>query len=199
MDEERGCKTAEVIGVAGGPRNARLVGIVDHESSAISQRRGKWSDPGVPHKGWNCLDVEDLGAPDLTCEMCESADVRFVHVMTHPSYPTTLRVGCICSGHMSDDLVGAERRDESMRSRASKKNRWLSRKWRVSAKGNPWLRSDGFRVVIFPNGNQWQVQVAVDATGFKKTSTVAFATSDQAKLAAFDFITWLQTHRDKWS
>ena len=24
---------------------------------------GKWIQPGVPHKGWVCVDIEDLGAP----------------------------------------------------------------------------------------------------------------------------------------
>ena len=32
---------------------------------------GKWAQAGVPHKGWVCEDIEDAGAPDFTCQMCE--------------------------------------------------------------------------------------------------------------------------------
>jgi hypothetical protein len=33
--------------------------------------RGKWSDPEIPRKGWECIDFEDLDEPSDTCEMCE--------------------------------------------------------------------------------------------------------------------------------
>lgn len=33
------------------------------ENVAAHHRRGKWSMPGVPLKGWHCVDVEDLGVP----------------------------------------------------------------------------------------------------------------------------------------
>jgi hypothetical protein len=56
--------------------------------------RGKWSDPGIPHKGWECIDFEDLDEPSETCEMCEFQTIRYVHVMRHPEYPSPLRCGC---------------------------------------------------------------------------------------------------------
>lgn len=31
------------------------------EELAVSTRRGKWSQAGVPHKGWRCVDTEDPG------------------------------------------------------------------------------------------------------------------------------------------
>jgi hypothetical protein len=37
---------------------------------------GKWIQPGVPHKGWTCVDIEDLDAPDSICEMCEVQEER---------------------------------------------------------------------------------------------------------------------------
>jgi hypothetical protein len=67
---------------------------------------GKWTRPGVPHKSWTCVDIEDLGSPSHVCEMCEFSAVRYVHIMTHPAYIGPLRVGCICAGHMEADLVG---------------------------------------------------------------------------------------------
>ena len=74
---------------------------------------GKWTQPGVPHKGWVCVDIEDLGSPDHICEMCEIQDVRYVHVMEHANYAETLRVGCICAGHMEENLVGARLREDA--------------------------------------------------------------------------------------
>jgi hypothetical protein len=53
----------------------------DAEEELVVQKRGKWSQPGVPHKGWVCVDIEDLGEPSLTCEMCESQNIRYVHYM----------------------------------------------------------------------------------------------------------------------
>jgi hypothetical protein len=32
---------------------------------------GKWALPGVPHKGWTCASIDDLGEPSHVCEMCE--------------------------------------------------------------------------------------------------------------------------------
>ena len=71
---------------------------------------GKWTQPGVPHKGWVCVDIEDLGSPDHVCEMREVQDVRYVHLMTHPDYAGKLRVGCICAGHMEGDSSRARDR-----------------------------------------------------------------------------------------
>jgi len=51
------------------------------------RRFGKWSMPGFPHSGWTCIDIENLGAPDAICEMCERQDIRYVHAMEHPDYP----------------------------------------------------------------------------------------------------------------
>ena len=47
-------------------------------------RRGKWSEAGVPKKGWTCVGVEDLEEPSQLCEMCDSAEIRYAHIMEHP-------------------------------------------------------------------------------------------------------------------
>ena len=69
---------------------------------------GKWSTPGVPHKGWSCEGVEDLGAPDAVCEMCETQDIRYVQTMFHPDYEGPLDVGCVCAERMENDYIGAQ-------------------------------------------------------------------------------------------
>jgi hypothetical protein len=60
------------------------------EDDLFANRRGKWSQSGVPHKGWLCIEIEDLGSPDLTCEMCESREIRYVHHMQHDSYQSAV-------------------------------------------------------------------------------------------------------------
>ena len=44
----------------------------------------KMEHPKGPHKGWTCTSVEDLNMPDVTCEMYETQDIRYVHHMEHP-------------------------------------------------------------------------------------------------------------------
>lgn len=163
--------------------------------------RGKWSEQGVPHKGWICVGVFDLGT-DIEreiCEMCETQEIRFVHSMEHPNYPVALAVGCVCAGHMEEDSEGARRRESAVRNTASRKSRWLSRKWKVSAKGNPYLRTrDGFHVVVFPANptrTQWGGKVEDTTNGRKIFARQTFPSQDAAKLAAFDTIVVLKAQR----
>jgi len=85
------------------------------EEQFVARGFGKWSQAGVPHKGWICVAMEDQGDDWKLCEMCEHVDVRFVHVMTHPDWEGDLRVGCICAGNMEQDVVGAELREKVWR------------------------------------------------------------------------------------
>jgi hypothetical protein len=79
---------------------------------------GKWATHGVPHKGWICVDVEDLGAPDEICKMCETQEIRFVHYMRHPDYPHDLGCGCICAGKMEEDYEGSRQRETILKNAA---------------------------------------------------------------------------------
>src|SRR5262249_6875738 len=47
----------------------------------------------------------------ITCEMCESQEVRYVHIMTHPNYKGQLEVGCVCAGNMGEGYAVASRRE----------------------------------------------------------------------------------------
>lgn len=66
---------------------------------------GLWDKEGIPHKGWECVGMIDLGedADDMDfdtkkdelyeqCEMCSQEGVRYVHLMQHPDYPDELRL-----------------------------------------------------------------------------------------------------------
>jgi hypothetical protein len=157
---------------------------------------GKWSQPGIPHKGWDCVGVEDLGSPDATCEMCETQAIRYVHSMHHPDYPAGLQVGCVCAEKMSGDYEGPQRREKALRSAAGRKKRWLSRAWKTSARGNTYLNTDGFNVTIFRRSDgRFGGRIAERSTNRSITSQQPYATEDAAKLAAFDGMIFLKDER----
>jgi hypothetical protein len=171
------------------------VGSGERESTA-----GKWSKPGVPHKGWICINIEDRGEADDVCEMCEAQAIRYVHYMQHQDYPEVLGAGCICAGKMADDDDGARRREADLRNAAQRRQRWLSRKWKESAKGNAYLNTDGFNIVIYPRwdprtGRVWTFRITDRETERSIPSKRIFPKEDRAKLAAFDALIFLTQFR----
>lgn len=159
------------------------------EEGYVASGRGKWSQQGVPKKGWVCYDIEDLGEPSFTCGMCESQTIRYVHHMENARYHESLAVGCVCAGHMEGDLGASKKREQSMRSRASKRKRWIGRKWKTSAKGNLYIESDGYRVIVRDVNGRWGVSVAKIGTNEVSHSRRSTESLDRAKLAGFDFVT----------
>lgn len=127
---------------------------MDLEQEAITRGRGKWGQPGVPHRGWVCVGeydtFEEIGDGELrTCEMCESSQIRFAHVMENDRYPDQLVCGCVCAGNMEQNLASAELRDETMRQKAGRRDRFPKRKgWKISAKGTPYIKVDGFHLMV---------------------------------------------------
>jgi hypothetical protein len=167
------------------------------EEELISKRRGKWSVAGVPHKGWTCVDIEDLGEPSAECEMCESQEIRYAHHMEHPAYPRILKVGCVCAGHMEGDLSASRARESMARSRSGKRKRWIARAWKLSARGNPYVQTDGFRVTVYPRGGGWACTVAAVDDSIVAHSRQNYDSQNEAKLAAFDHITRLLSGKAK--
>ena len=70
-----------------------------------------WKDEEVPHSGWNCVGVEDLGAPIGICEMCGYQIIRYAHRMEHPKF-RNLICGCVCAGKM-EGRVRSQKRVQS--------------------------------------------------------------------------------------
>jgi hypothetical protein len=97
---------------------------------------GRWSEPGVPHKGWECLDVEDLGEGNTEmCGMCGVAEVRFVHIMRHENLADELRCGIVCAGNMEGDLGRAKAREAEVKKKAGRRKRFSSLKWKKTTHG----------------------------------------------------------------
>lgn len=156
--------------------------------------RGKWSELGVPKFGWSCVDVDDLGEPSQICEMCGVAEVRYIHVMHHPEYPEELLVGCICAEHMEQDYVRPREREKRMRTLAARRKTWGGRQWRVSGRGNLYLNTDGYNLVIVPSGLQWRVMVSNRETGANQLGRKQFALQSEAQAAALTALFWAKDH-----
>ena len=45
----------------------------------VARATGKWRSPDVPHKGWECATVEDLGGLAAVCDMCEVMERAMVN------------------------------------------------------------------------------------------------------------------------
>jgi hypothetical protein len=121
--------------------------------------------------------------------------------MTHPDYRDRLGCGCVCAGRMEEDYEGARRREAVLRGAAGRKRRWLTRKWRASGQGNPYINADGYNVVVFPiraagNLRRWGFRVTNRVTDDFLQSRKRYPTEDAAKLRAFDAIIWMK-ERDR--
>ncbi|MCI8797450.1 MAG: UvrD-helicase domain-containing protein [Dorea sp.] len=135
-----------------------------------------WKCEDVPHSGWSCTGVEDLGAPVGICEMCGYQIIRYVHHMEHPEY-RNLAVGCVCAGRMEGDVEGAKRREAEFKNRQSRRTNFLKRKWKRSKKGNEYLKIDSHIVVLYQDMKGKGVwKYSVDNEFFKDT----FATREEA-------------------
>ncbi|WP_205932757.1 hypothetical protein [Rhizobium leguminosarum] len=155
---------------------------------------GKWSEPGVPHKGWHVVDYYKLDDREHLCEMCERQMVMFVHVMRHDDYDEDLKVGCVCAGHMESDLEGARQREVRYRNKSKRRDNWLTRRWQNSFKtGGQYLRTDGMSISVYPTANHWSATIRHRASDYKRHSERRYKTSDEAKLAAFEvMMVWLE-------
>ena len=162
-----------------------------------SKTFGKWSEWDLPHKGWKNIDVEDLGEPSAICEMCGRQDIRYVHFMQHSDVPDrTLEVGCVCAENMEDDYKSPLQRERNLKNSAQRKKNWLSRKWRTSLNGNPFLNTDGFNVVVFQKfDGSWSGMVTNQETNKHVKAQRRYQTEEQVKLAAFDTMMLLKSRQ----
>lgn len=151
---------------------------------------GLWDQAGVPHKGWTCIAIEDVEREYESCEMCGNEKIRYVHTMTHPSHADELRVGCICASKMEEGYAAAEA-EKTLRNRSTRRSKWLTRDWRVSQKGNEFLNltanEERKNVVVFGSARRWGFMINDrDDDEAQSIRGSGYASSDEAKLAAFD-------------
>lgn len=169
------------------------------EKDAIARRHGKWSQAGVPHKGWYCTDqydaLESTGSYS-TCEMCETMQIRFVHRMKHDRFPDELECGCVCSAHMSEDTAGAEKREKSMRNRAQRRSNFPKRKaWKTSARGTPYIVASDYHLMVLKDDRGFFVGVKPQGFPKHRFGKKRYRTEIEARKACFDAIEALDKRR----
>lgn len=144
-----------------------------------------WKRSDVPHEGWTCTDVTDLGKGNRTiCSMCGEQEIRYVHHMVHPDYPNTIDAGRICAGWMEGDPDAALQRERDLKNRQKRRKALLGRKWKRSRKGNDYIKVDGHNVVVFEIApGKWKYAVG------NESSSEVYSSKDDAALEAFDTIT----------
>ena len=99
----------------------------------------RWSQEGIPHKGWRYVDVEDVceglaGDNERVyeqCQMCRNERIRYVHILTHPEFDGEIRVGCDCAAKMTDDYVNPQQRERDLKNRLNRKKNFVKQDWYV--------------------------------------------------------------------
>lgn len=98
-----------------GVRIADIERINRNGSERAGTWHGKWSQAGVPHTGWECVDVEDVVEPNAVCEMCERAGIiSYVHVMRNVAWAGELRVDRVCASGMEQNSGAAQAREKAL-------------------------------------------------------------------------------------
>lgn len=140
------------------------------------------------------MDIDDLGEPSQTCEMCEAQEIRYVHYMQHPEYPDVLGVGCVCAENMEEDPLRPREREKRLRSLAGRRKSWARRNWRVSAKGNAYINTEGYNLTVFPSPSGWRVTIRNRRTLHQQVGRKTFSTEDAAKAAGLTALLWAKEH-----
>ena len=141
-----------------------------------------WERDDVPHSGWYCVGVTDLGKPVGVCEMCGYHIIRYVHRMKHNNYGKTIGTGCVCAGRMEGDVVAAKKREQDFKNRQSRKSTFVTRKWKVSKNNNRYIKVGGRLVVLYHDDKHNCWRYSIDKV-FGKGS---YPTPEAAMEAAFD-------------
>jgi len=115
--------------------------------------------------------------------------------MEHPEYSDSLRVGRVCAANMEDDYDRPLKRERALKNAAQRRRRWLSRSWRTSRRGNPYLNADGMNITVFERGpGVWGARIRDRITENELLSRRRYVTEEAAKLAAFDMIFLKEEH-----
>lgn len=114
----------------------------------LAESDNLWKRDDIPHTGWYCVGITDLGSPCGVCEMCGYQIIRYVHHMIHPAYGQ-LNVGCICAGKMEGDIAAAKKREQDFKSKQTRRENFQKRKWRQSRNGNSFVKIKEHLVVLY--------------------------------------------------
>ena len=86
-----------------------------------------WNRRDVPHFGWTCEGIVDLGGPYGVCRMCGHQVIRYVHIMKHPNYWRRIGAGCVCAGRMQEDIAKAREREKTFKAWQARKESFIKK------------------------------------------------------------------------
>ncbi|WP_262518442.1 hypothetical protein [Agrobacterium tumefaciens] len=161
--------------------------------SVVHTSRGKWSSPGIPHKGWTCVGIDDLEAPSQECEMCESVDVRYIHYMEH-RLPGDTRCRLRMRGAYGRRLRQAKAARVGNAPDCPPAQSWATKKWRISQLGNHFVNTEGFNLTVFERAGGFGISVARRGTDRHQTGKKSYPTQEGAKAAALSALLWAKAH-----
>lgn len=143
-----------------------------------------WKRADVPHDGWVCIDVIDLGAPVGVCRMCGRQIIRYVHVMFHPNYPRRIGAGCVCAGRMEGDVDAARERENAVKNRLARRETFLKTPLKRSRNGNEYMKYKGEIVTLLKD----KYREGRYKTAFRNSFSASCPTREEALSEAFDKI-----------
>jgi hypothetical protein len=73
--------------------------------------------------------------------------------MQHEDLPLTRTMGRVCAGKYGGDATLPKLRESNLRNRAKRRDKWLTRRWRVSQNGNDYRKTDGKVVGVYRRRN----------------------------------------------
>lgn len=126
----------------------------------LAEAENLWKRDDVPHSGWHCVGVTDLGAPCGVCEMCGYQIIRYVHHMVHNDY-RPLNVGCVCAGKMEGDVAAARKRERDFKSKQTRHANFRKKPWKTSRNGNSYLKIKEHVFVLYKNkfNGKWKYSI----------------------------------------
>ncbi len=185
--EEHGEEVSYSESVLEGESEPDTLSIDPELLAKLNEADNLWKRDDVPHSGWVCTGITDLGAPTAICEMCGHQIIRYVHHMRHPNY-RPLNVGCVCAGKMEGNMEAARKRERDLKSRQTRLETFKKRKWKRSKSGNQYLKIKEHLIVLFKlkNGGGWKY--AIDSV-FGDT---VYNNQEAAMIAAFHALERIQ-------
>ena len=139
------------------------------------------------------MGIDDLEEPSQLCEMCESVEIRYVHVMEHPDYDGQLQVGCVCAEHMEEDYKRPREREKRLKRAARRRKSWSQRTWLTSRQGNLYINTEGFNLTIYSHGRGWGVRVVNRESGAAQSGRKVYPTESRRR-PPHSALLWAKDH-----
>jgi hypothetical protein len=137
-----------------------------------------WDQKSLPHKGWDCINVEDLQEATHTCQMCGKEEIRHVFHLEHPE-GHSVAVGCECAGHLTEQYQRMRELNKQSQSLANKKK---YHKTKIEKIKQEWFEKDWY----LQHGTMYRV--SKDILGKIEKKRTGWKYKIQIYIAPFDIL-----------